>query len=178
MKKLMIFVIVLLFLSSAYAFEKGTINVGGDLSWSSSKSNSDDDEARTDIDIGVQGGYFIKDNLNLNLLLDFRSYSEDESDESIFGFGLGGRYFFTDKFYAGPAFIHYSHDMNDYSFTGNFLRLEAGLMHPLMENVYLNFGVDYDMGFGEYGGDQEGDNEETYFEIRAGLQFFFKKHVK
>jgi len=31
------------------------------------------------------------------------------------------------------------------------------------------------MGLGEYGGDSSGDNEETQFNIAAGLQFFFMK---
>ena len=172
MKKMMIFVIVLLFLSSAYAFDKGTINAGGGLSFSSTKANSDADAA-TNFLLAVKGGYFIMDNLSLDLVLQYSSWSQGDYDDSSTALGLGGRYFFMDKFYAGPAFLHTSSGDSDWSSTANFLKLEAGYLHPLVENVYLDFGVNYQMGFGEYGGDGAGDNEETAFNIAVGLEFFF-----
>jgi hypothetical protein len=177
MKKVTIFVIVLLLLSSVYAFDKDTINAGGGFSYVSGKSDADAD-TESNLILLLRGGYFMKDNLTLDLHFQYQSTSSGESDKSLLGFGIGGRYFMQDKFYVGPSFLYLNDVDNDYSTTMNYLLFQAGYLHPLKENVYLDVGVDYQMGIGEYGGDTSGDNEQTLFYIRAGLEFFFMNHKK
>jgi len=47
-----------------------------------------------------------------------------------------------------------------------------------VENVYLDFGLNYLRGFGEYDSDVsvvQPDNEQTEFNVVLGLEFFFFK---
>lgn len=181
MKKGLLILLALLVVSSVFAFTQGTINPGGSVSFYSYKYYSDDD-ATTVISLLPQCGYFVIDNLAVDLLLNYTTMNMDEQDVSNLGVGVGGRYFYTilpGKLYGGLGFLYnsdsYDDDFVDYTASSTYLNIKAGYLVPIAKNVYLDFGAKYDMGFGSYGGDGEGDNEESQFGINAGLQIFITK---
>ncbi len=168
--KIGLFVLLsIILVTSLAAFEQGTINAGGSISFESYKWHSDAD-ATTTISFAPQVGYFFMDNIAADLLLNYTSISND-GDHSIFAFGIGGRYFFN-QIYGGLGFMMESSD-NEFKQTANYLDIKAGYLHPLVDNVFIDAGLLYRMGVGEYGGDAEGDNEESLFKINIGLQIFF-----
>lgn len=181
MKKGLLILLALLVVSSVFAFTKGTINPGGSVSFSSYKSFSDD-EAMTTIAFMPQLGYFVVDNVAVDLLLNYTSMSYDEESGSTLGFGVGGRYFYSilpGKLYGGLGLLYnsdaYDDGVFDASVSSTFLNLKAGYLFPIAENVFIDFGAKYDMGFGSYGGDGSGDNEQSQLGINAGLQIFLTK---
>lgn len=181
MKKGLLVLLALLVVSSVFAFTKGTINPGGSVSFYSYKYNSDAD-ATTVISLLPQCGYFVVDNLVVDLLLNYTTTSQDDVDMSTFGGGVGGRYFYTllpGKLYGGLGFLYnndsYDDGEEDISVGSTYLNIKAGYLVPIAENVYIDFGAKYDLGFGSYGGDGEGDNEESRFGVNVGLQAFITK---
>jgi len=165
----------LLIVSSLCAFDQGTINPGGSISYTSSKSNSDAD-AYSLLSISPQVGYFFMPNLSGDVLLSLGNSKQGDYKSSSFALGLGARYFFN-NFYGGLGLmmVSYSNDngFGESKLTGNYLNLKGGYLVPVAENVFVDLGLKYQMGFGEYGGDGSGDNEETLLGINAGLQVFF-----
>lgn len=172
----LIILMSLFVLSSLCAFEKGTINPGGSISYMSYKSNADDEDATNMLSIAPQVGYFFIDNLAADLLIDFENMSEGDYKSSSLDIGIGGRYFYK-NFYGGLGFMLTSWSWDDGDFdmkvSANYIDLKAGYLVPIVENVYIDLGVGYEMGMGEYGADGEGDNEESAFGFMAGFQIFF-----
>ncbi|MBW6513957.1 MAG: outer membrane beta-barrel protein [Candidatus Syntrophosphaera sp.] len=172
MKKGLLILIVIMAVTAAFAFPKGTINPGGTISYTSYKYNSDAD-ASTLLTINPQVGYLIIDNLALDLNL---AYQMDNDDWSAFGIGAGARYFFG-NIYAGAGIMYQSESDEyfgeDFSVSATFLNVKAGYLLPIARNVFLDLGAKYDMGFGSYGGDGSGDNEQSKLTIGAGLQVFY-----
>jgi len=183
MKKVLVISLCLLFITSIFAFEKGTKNIGGSISYQSQKWNSDTDAASI-LTIAPHGGYFFIDNLCADLLINFLSMDDGYDDkETGFNFGIGARYFYN-NIYGGAGFLmqsnsgesvdDYDGTKYDYNFSANFLNFQLGYLVGLVENVYLDLGFDYSMGMGEYGGDWTGDNEQSLLNFGAGLDIFFK----
>lgn len=168
MKTGLLVLLSLFVMTGLFAFEKGTINPGGYLSYTSYKENSDADAVNT-LTIAPQVGYFVIDDLSVDVNL---MYSSNDDDTGL-GFGLGGRYFFPLGFYGGLGLM-YESSSNGSDWSGTYLGLKGGYVLPLAEHVYADLGLHYDMGFGKYGGDwDEVDNEESEFGFLAGLQIFF-----
>ncbi len=177
MKKLALVIFAVLIVTAAFAFDKGTLNPGGTLSFSSSKSDSDA-ETYTVFSLAPQVGYFVKDNLSIDVLFDIRAENQGDQSLSLFGIGVGARYFYK-MLYFGPGFIHYSQNYDygiiDGTTTANYLALKAGFLVPVVENVYVDLGMNYKFGIGEYGGDGSGNNEGSTLTVGAGLQVLFPK---
>ncbi len=180
MKKVLVISLCLLFITSIFAFEKGTKNIGGSVSYQSVKVNSDAD-AMTTLQFAPHGGYFFIDNLCGDLLIRYSSikFSEDYK-MSEFAFGIGGRYFYN-NIYGGVGFLMESlteeFTGGDAKMSGNYLNFQLGYLVGLVENVYIDLGFDYAMGMGKYGGDLADldiDNEETCLNFGVGLDIFFK----
>jgi hypothetical protein len=53
-----------------------------------------------------------------------------------------------------------------------YLVPKLGYMMPLAENVFVDLGLKYQMGFGDYGGDGSGSNEQSVLHLGVGLQVF------
>jgi hypothetical protein len=177
MRRGLLILMALLVISGLCAFTKGTINPGGTISYSSYKSYSDDDDAYNVLSFSPQLGYFVIDDLALDLLLNYVSQSEGDASQSGFAIGLGGRYFYK-NFYGG---LGLKHDMVSWDYgagydgsgAANFLDLKVGYLFPIVQNVYVDLGLNYDRGFGKYSGDWSGDNEESTLGLLAGFQIFF-----
>jgi len=181
MKKGLLVLLALLVMSSVFAFTSRTVNPGGSVSFYSYKANSDAD-AMTVIAFLPQIGYFVVDNASVDLLLNYTYMSQDDVSASEMAIGVGGRYFYTispGKLYGGLGLLYsstaYDDEDGDYSESSTFLNFKAGYLFPIAKNVYIDLGAKYDMGFGSYGGDGEGDNEQGQFGINAGFQIFLTK---
>jgi len=165
----------LLAVSSLCAFDKGTINPGGSISYTSSKANSDAD-ALSIISFEPQLGYFFMDNICGDLLINYTSMSQGDYSSSDFAVGIGGRYFYN-QFYGGLGLMMASSSFDlgsgSVSVSANYIDLKAGYLIPIVENVYVDLGLKYDMGFGDYGGDGSGANEESQIGLNVGFQLFF-----
>ena len=171
---ILVLFLVLIVASSVYAFEAGTKTVGGWIGYESYKMDSDSDPV-TAIEIQPWGGYFVVDNICVDVLLSYISANSDAWDDPIseFGLGIGGRYFYN-QFYGGAGFLMASSDNGAYKWSGNYIGFDVGYLYGIAENIYLDVGFGYEMGIGEYGGDAEGDNEESGFMFGAGVDIFFK----
>lgn len=177
--RLALLVLITLFLVSGLcAFEKGTINIGGSASYTSYKESSDDDDATNTLIIAPQIGYFFIDNLAADLLFAVVSQSEGDNSQTTFDIGLGGRYFYK-NFYGGLGLMHESISWDygngfDGSGSGNYLGLKGGYLFPIARSVFVDFGIHYNMGLGDFGGDWDGKNEESEFGLNVGFQIFYK----
>lgn len=194
MKKGLFILLALIVASSVFAFTKGTINPGGTVSFTSNKLNSDQ-KALTIFSITPQVGYFVMDNLSADVLINYtyegqsKSDYNDEYSFSNLGLGIGGRYFYPlapGKIYGGLDFLYNTNSWESGSDDGGrnamYLGLKGGYLFPVVENVYVDFGLKYQMGLGDYGGDdfenvpdEYKKNEESIFGINIGLQIFFSK---
>ena len=195
MKKGLFILLALIVASSVFAFTKGTINPGGTVSFTSNKPNSDE-KAITMFSITPQVGYFVMDNLSADVLINYTYEGQSESDYndeyslSNLGLGIGGRYFYPlapGEIYGGLDFLYNSFSWEEEYEGGKYdggrnamyLGLKGGYLFPVVENVYVDFGLKYQMGLGDYGGDDFEDvpdeykeNEESTFGINIGLQIF------
>jgi len=177
MKKGLFIILALLVVTGLCAFTKGTINPGGTVSFSSYKENSDADGTTT-ISVLPQVGYFVIDNLAVDVLINYVYQDDQDYDTTIssFGGGLGGRYFYK-NFYGGLGFTYQSNSLEagaiDTSYSGMYLGLKAGYVYPINQYVGLDLGLYYKMGLGKYGGDMDDtDNEESDFGCNVGFQIF------
>jgi hypothetical protein len=172
MKKGILILTLVLAVTVIFAFPKGTFNPGGTISFSSYKPNSDED-AQNMLTIAPQAGLFIIDNLCVDGLI---SYQTDTEDWNSIGLGIGGRYFFG-KIYAGLGLMYamesYEVMGDDFSATEMSADLKAGYLIQIARNAYLDVGAKYMMGFGEFGGDASGDNEQSRLTVGAGFQIFY-----
>ncbi len=173
MKRFAILLLALVFATSIFAFEQGTKTVGGWIGYESDTWYKDADPITT-ITINPWGGYFFIDNVCGIVFFDYTSTNSKDWDDPItsLGIGIGGRYFYND-IYGGLGFMMRSTNNGDYKESANFLNLSLGYLYGIAENVYVDLGGRYYMGIGEYGGDGEGDNEQSGFEFGAGIDIFF-----
>lgn len=176
MKRIVLIAIVTALCFSLNAFQEGTINVGGSASLSVTKLNEDAKSIRT-ISFRPQVGYFVMDNLVADLLFGFSNARQSIYRETRFSFGLGGRYFIN-QFYGGLGFFQEAYRAeasNIYSHkeSATYYMVRTGYLIRLTENTFVDLGLQYQSGIGEYGGDAEGDNEWQSLRLITGLQFFF-----
>jgi hypothetical protein len=197
MKKGLLVLLSVLVVTCMFAFEQGTINPGGTVSFSSYKHATDPTykpSSTTNITFAPQIGYFVIENLCADLSLTIGSRSQGKSDynnensNSHLGIGIGGRYFYN-NFYGGLGLKYVSNSdswtssagvKSDGGYNGTYLDLKAGYLVPIVENVFVDLGLKYNMGFGSYGGedykntpDDYKKNNEGDISFGAGLQVFF-----
>ncbi len=181
MKKIIALVICLLITTSVFAFDTGTKIVGGSVSYDSYKQYEDIDAINT-FALDCYVGYFLMPDISLDIILWWQSVSQpymyykdtSTSTTSDILIGIGGSYYFG-NIYAMAAVLYelYSSKCDSKGDTwtenGMFLGFGAGYLLPVVENVFVDIGVNYIMGLGKYSGDSEGDNKETDLTIGAGL---------
>jgi len=131
-------------------------------------------------------GYFVIDNLSADVLINYtyegqseRDYNEENSSSAL-GIGIGGRYFYPiapGKIYGGLDFLYNTNSWKEGNSDGGWNAMYLGLK---VENVYVDFELKYQMGLGDYGGDDYEDlpdeykeNKESTFGFNLGLQIFF-----
>ena len=143
--------VVLLILVSVSVFaqspiSKGTIMLNGNMYYSS-QSYDNLDITYSTLRINPQAGYFIIDNLALNLDLSYEKI-DIGIDISRYGIGPNLRYYFDLKKYfpfisMGYSFTSSSQDGSDYKQTGNQYILGAGISYLITKNVAVEASLNY-----------------------------------
>jgi len=175
MKKGILLIASLFFICSAFAFDSGSMLIGGQAGFEFSKANSDDD-GTTDLYIFPQVGYFINPNICIDGILKAEFMNSESMDVNAFGIGAGARYFF-DKLYAGADMQYEMANINnaltDTEKTESALygTLKAGFLYMVLPGAYIDAQAHYVMGLGDYGGDLSGKNEQSAIAFLLGLQF-------
>lgn len=125
-------------------FKKGTIGIGGGVSWECSYWQNQ--EGTSIITIKPEANYFYCDNLSVLISINTLIYlypddwgGDPDVDK---GFGLGGKYYFK-YFYGGLSFLFKKMNLNP---AREHLLFEAGRLVKLSEKVFLDVGLDYQHG--------------------------------
>lgn len=175
MKKYLMIVVALMAVSAVFAFQPSSMLIGGGVEFRSEKRNSDDD-ATTTIAFYPQLSGFVIENLSGDLILSYASTSYKKDSNSVFGIGVGGRYFFK-NLYGGADFSY--NLINSKTFLGKmktnamYLTPKIGYLAPVAPNTYIDLQGYYKLGLGTYGGDLADldiDNEESCLGVRVGVQ--------
>ena len=176
-------IVVLLILVSASLFaqspiSKGTIILNGNLYYSS-QSYDNLDISYTTFRINPQVGYFIINNLALDLDL---SYEKIDIGIDISRYGIGPNlsyYFDFEKFFPfvsiGYSFTSSSQDGNDFKQTGNQYILGAGISYLITKNVAIEASLNYkfdkeDRDYSEFYSDETLKSKIIMFGI--GFNFY------
>lgn len=122
-------------------FKAGTKTLSGGITYS--RLSFDGEEGTSVFSVSPGVGYFIVDNLALNVSVDLRKYSDDNL---FFGFGLGSKYYIN-SFYAGGSYLWDKQEDRD---ADSSILAEAGYLYGLNEMVFLDIGANYFMGLGDY----------------------------
>jgi hypothetical protein len=178
MKKGLLILVSMILVCSAFAFNQGTINLGGMADFSIDKANSDADPITT-IRLRPQVAYFVRDNISADLIFIMENQSQDDDNITALGFGLGGRYFWN-QLYAGADIQYHSVAMDTgltgkNTTTGIYLTPKVGYLIPLVQNVFFDVRALYQLGVGDYGGDASGSNESSWLNLSVGLQVFLNR---
>jgi opacity protein-like surface antigen len=125
---------------------KGTIILNGNLYYSS-QSYDNSDISYSTLRINPQVGFFIVDNLALNLDLSYEKI-DIGIDISRYGIGPNLRYYFDlEKYFPfisiGYSFTSSSQDGGDYKQTGNQYILGAGISYLITKNVAIEASINY-----------------------------------
>ncbi len=172
MKKGLLILFSLLFVCSAFAFEAGSMLIGGQAGLGFSKSDSDDD-GTTEVVLFPQIGYFVTPNVCVDGIVKLDIMGSESMDVTAFGIGAGARYFFN-RIYVGADVQYQSANISiggsDRTETAMFGTIKGGYLFPILPGAYIDTQARYMMGLGDYGGDSSGSNEQSSFNIMLGLQ--------
>jgi len=144
----MFFTIVLsLLMSLSFSqFKKGLKTISGTISWI--KTTYEGDDILTVFTFAPSFGFFTKDNVSPFFLINYTSidYPQDisENKDTVVSLGTGIRYYHKNVYGSGAFMITSELDKH----TESSVLLEAGYLMSLSDYVYLDFGVDYNLGIG------------------------------
>jgi len=150
--------------------EKGKIYVGAasNLGFNNVKYDGAD-KSTSYFNLGAKGGYFVIDNLAINLGLNFESVSGDNGSTD-FGFNIGGRYYFPPKVFLGAMF-----DFDSFkpkggdSASGMGLTFEGGYAIFLNDNIAIEPALTYRLGLS----DKDKGTKFNQFGINIGFGLYF-----
>lgn len=167
----------------------GTIMISGDSSFNlgSTKISYDGggDETITEFGLDVMAGYFIMDNLEVDLIFGFGYDKEKNGSESTttdFTLGGGAHYYFgigSDVLfpYAG-GYLAYTrsstevdsyYGTSDYTLSGIEFGVRGGVKYFLNEHFAVDGGAKLAFGKGTYSNGSDVDFDATIFELFAGI---------
>lgn len=121
-------------------------------------------DGNTSYNLGLEGGYFIMDDLAIKAGLGYGDSGEDGEDGS-FSYKLGAKYYILSK-------IPVQLDINGGSgndITPMYVGLQGGYAWFLGENVSIEPGLRYDFGMNE----DAGDGDLNPFSVRIGFALHF-----
>ena len=161
-KMLTIVTLTALTMSLSFAqFTKETKSAGGTLGWAS--STYDGDALATTLMIAPSVGYFVIDNVGVNVGLAMVTVTPDGGDGvTSTAFGLGAKYYMNNM-YAGGSYNSSKADADADAMAT--LLIEAGYLYGLSDNVFLDAGFNYSMGMG--------DNKAGGMSLAVGVVTFF-----
>ncbi len=190
MKRSLLLYVILTSISWAQ-FEAGTISAGSLFSYSSTSSGGD---VVTNSHAGEGGfniftftvkpslGYFVINNLALELIFSRTAYGTDDNDLSYTIFGPGGSYH-AGHLYGGGAYVFMNGESSGGSHVStskmNFIEVHGGYLQKLVEHVFLDLNASYLTGIGDEvsnngGEDYTRKNDMTMLTISAGIKAYFK----
>ena len=161
---------------------KGTITLNGNL-YFSSQSYDNSNSSQSILSLNPQFGYFVIDNLSLNLSFDYKRTSTDGTNTS-YGFGPNIRYYFNMENYfpflsLGYSFTKNIYSENDNELSGNQIILGAGITYMITKNVALETLLSYrfdnqksHLSFPEIDYNMESDIDSKIIMIGVGINFF------
>ena len=161
-KMLLILTLTALTISLSFAqFTEGTKSAGGTAGWSS--ITFDGDAVATILTIAPSVGYFVIDNVGVNVGLAMVTVTLDGGDGvTSTAFGLGAKYYMNNM-YAGGSYNSSKADADADAMAT--LLIEAGYLYGLSDNVFLDAGLGYSMGMG--------DNKAGGMSLGVGVVTFF-----
>ncbi len=173
MKKTLLVLLVLFMATVAFAFSAGTMNIGGDISYTFSKHGANT------LSVNPVFGYLIKPDLSIDIDLEYMNSKSSSVKQRDTGFGGGARYFKdlgAGKLYGGGGLLfvfrkteikdYYWGDWDEYKRKFAFVKLKAGYLLPITDHLYLDAGINYKA--------ETKDLDDPLYEARLGLQFFTK----
>ena len=126
----------------------GLTSVDGNTAWS----------------IGMEGGYFVADNLAIKLGLGYIDNDGEGAGTSAFSYKVGAKYYIANMI---PVQIDYSGaSYNDVDENPSYLGLQAGYAIFLGENVSIEPGLRFNKSLNE-------DFYEDVFQVRVGFALHF-----
>lgn len=149
MKKNLLFIFGVLFLSISLSAQRGSTDKGVILMKGSSNLNLTLSEDFP-INLKVGGGYFIKNNICLGAEVSMET-TKDEEDKLNLTLALEpfGRYYFKEKFFGGLGAVKFGEDWKlklqaGYLFyLTNLIVIEPVLEYPIIENSNLQIKVGF-----------------------------------
>ena len=175
MKKFFIFLTASLIAVSVMAqdeilFEKGTIRVGGasNLNFTNLKIDGADYSTNT-LMLGVDAGYFVMDNLSIDVDVSVNYQKEEDESMTQYTIGAGARYWFPAKFFVGGGVDLMTISFDGFSESGTGLKLKAGLVHFLGDRFAIEPVVGYRLGLT----DKDKYTKQSGFFAQFGISVFF-----
>lgn len=115
--------------------------------------------------VGLEGGYFVMDNLAVKAGLGYGDASSEDNVDGMFSYKVGAKYYILGNIPVGL-------DLNGAS--GNdispmYVGAQAGYAWFLGENVSIEPGLRYDFGMNE----DSGDGDFNPFSVRIGFALHF-----
>lgn len=149
MMKTILFVIAVVSMAwGAHAqerFSKGDVFLGGRLTGLDMRYSTVEGESAFNFSLQAGGGYFVSNKFAIDGTLGV-AY-EDASESTLFVFGMGLRYYPTDKFYVRAG---YELDKISHIDPLSYVHFEAGYDFFVSENVFLEPSVYFSQGLSEW----------------------------
>ncbi|TXE19591.1 porin family protein [Psychroserpens burtonensis] len=162
-----------------YGFEKGNIFIEGGVGFNS--TNDKNTEAETSgFVISPKVGYFINDDLAIGGRLSYNSFKEelagtDTQDQTGFGAGVFGRYYFLDlgerfKTFTefGIGFGSTNDKISDFKTNSFGAGLDLGINYFVTEKIALSFGLKNVLSFSSSKVDVDGAEAVSQFNLGFG----------
>ena len=145
---------------------KGLMSASGGVSWSS--LSFDGKDAGSLLSLTPSGGYFINEQVQINIGLSFVNFSPpgDGDSFSTTTLLLGGRYFIPFDFgpvYAGGSFNYTK--FSDFDAASNSINIQAGMLQFINDNFAMDWGLIYNKGMG--------DNKTASITLAGAVSVFF-----
>lgn len=186
MKKLTILVMIatLIAFSAAQAqdyFEKGLIEIGGNIGFSSSGGDLYKNAAgdgQSSFSFAPMGAYFLMDNLSLGGTVSYSSSSQGDNSTSNLGIGPRVEYYWPEQ--MGPGFVYgslsYTINSGTVKFTGgstdmsgSSLRIAPGYFYAVNDKVGLTAELYFSMDSQDAG---SGSASGSVFGLTIGFKMF------
>lgn len=124
------------------------------------------EDGNTSFNLGLEGGYFIMDDLAIKAGLGFGSFKADGADESIsnFSYKIGAKYYVSGMI---PVQIDFNgSSLKDAEENPSYVGLQGGYAIFLGNNVSIEPGLRYDMSLND-------DFFESVFQVNIGFALHF-----
>ena len=165
-----IVLVIMILISTAMIYAqnplaKGLMSASGGVSWASTSFDGEDTGSL--LSLTPSGGYFINEQVQINVGLSFVNFSPPTGDSFSFTtLLLGGRYFIPFDFgpvYAGGSFNYTK--FSDFDAASNSINIQAGMLQFINDNFAMDWGLIYNKGMG--------DNKTSSITLAGAVSVFF-----